>query len=319
MSSDEEFTDLSSVVAFMREQSQGLQDLRAKLEEEHTRNNNLADKLDKMTTDMRKLQERYSSDMDAKNDEINKLSTSMEVQKEYQASIIDELRFQMQSLRNKIDSGGSRNNLLTENGRNHNGNYGSGKQPMCELSPKKLTRHNSQDSVSSTGSSPCLLSRISSPHRAEFVWRINSFTRKLKKIRSNSYDEPSRSAPFTTGPHGYRLSMWAYLNGRGKGEDKCLSLYVRINAGEYDPVLTWPAKPCYTFYLISQSSDPNKRLDLVRVRDLSLKHGGIARPEKDDKSIIVGFDDFIVHEDIEKKEFLYEDTLFIRCVVEIAQ
>ena len=71
------------------------------------------------------------------------------------------------------------------------------------------------------------------------------------------------------------------------------------------------------FYLISQSSDANKRLDLVRVRDLSIKHGGISKPQKDDKSIIVGFDDFIVHEDIEKKEFLHEDSLFIKCVVEI--
>lgn len=303
----------------MREQAHDVQELRAKLQEEQTRNSKLSDKLDKMTNDMQKLQERYSNDIETKNAEIDKLEVAMETQKEFQASVVDELRFQIQSLRNKMDSG-NRNSTLNDNSRNHtnsSGNISSGKQPLSELSPKKLVRNNSQDSVSSTGSSPCLLSRISTPHRAEFIWRINSFTKKLKKIRSNSYDDPSRSAPFTTGPHGYRLSMWAYLNGRGKGEDKCLSLYVRLMAGEYDPVLTWPAKPCYTFYLISQSSDPNKRLDLVRVRDLSIKHGGIARPGKDDKSIIVGFDDFIVHEEIEKKEFLLDDTLFIKCVAEI--
>ena len=179
-----------------------------------------------------------------------------------------------------------------------------------------MFQNSSQDSLSSTGSNPSLMSRSSlPPQRAEFVWRINAFTKKLKRVQSNTYDEPSRSEPFTTGPNGYRLSMWAYLNGRGKGLDKCLAVYVRIMAGEYDPILQWPVKPCYTFQLISQAQEANKRLDLVRVRDLSIKHNGIMKPQKDDKSIIVGFDDFIVHEDIEKKEYLADDSLFIRCIV----
>ena len=88
-------------------------------------------------------------------------------------------------------------------------------------------------------------------------------------------------------------------------------------AGEFDPVLPWPIKPCYTFYLLSQDPDPNKRMDLVRVRDLSIKHSGISRPLKDDKSIIVGFDDFIIHEDIEQKNYLMDDSLFLKVVVEI--
>jgi len=319
VSSDEEY-DFSAAVKIINEQSKALEELRKELSEERTKNGLLTDKMENLSKDFQTLQEQYATNTDKRNEELEKFKSSLEAKTELQASVIDELRFQMQSMRNKIDSN---RGMLIENGnpaspaRNHLAS--SGKQPLHEvMSPKKLLRNNSEDSVTSTGSNPCLMSRVSTPHRAEFMWRINAFTKKLKRIRSNSYDDPSRSEAFMTGPHGYRLSMWAYLNGRGKGVDKCLSLYVRVMAGEYDPILSWPIKPCYTFQLISQCQDANKRLDLVRVRDLSIKHGGIARPQKDDKSVIVGFDDFVVHEDVEKKEYLLDDSLFIKCVVEIS-
>ena len=259
---------------------------------------------------------------DSQSNELHKMSEEMksfrnglEAKTELQASTIDELRFQVQSIRNKMDS----KRLAADIPNASPMRTVNNKPAEQHLSPTKkiMFQNSSQDSLSSTGSNPCLLSRTAlPPQRAEFVWRINAFTKKLKRVQSNTYDDPSRSEPFTTGPNGYRLSMWAYLNGRGRGLDKCLAVYVRIMAGEYDPILQWPVKPCYTFQLISQAHEPNKRLDLVRVRDLSVKHNGIARPLKDDKSIIVGFDDFIVHEDIEKKEYLAEDSLFIRCTVE---
>ncbi|XP_057307978.1 TNF receptor-associated factor 5-like isoform X1 [Hydractinia symbiolongicarpus] len=311
--------DLSSAVKLIKEQSEVLQQLRSKLKEEQQKNKAFESKLQKLQNDFEKLNFLYTGLADAKNEELEKLQNTFEVQKELQASVVDELRFQMQSIRNKFDT--SRNHLV------ENGATSPSKLPpsnpklvaLSEDSPKRVLRKNSDDSTGTTGSSPCLLSRLNTIHRGEIVWRINGFTKKLKKIQSGSYDDPSRSEPFTTGPFGYRLSLWAYLNGRGKGDKKCLSLYVRVMAGEFDPVLNWPIKPCYTFYLISQDSDSNKRLDLVRVRDLSIKHNGISRPHKDDKSIIVGFDDFIVHEDIEKKNFLLDDSLFIKCVVEVPQ
>lgn len=306
--SDEEY-NVKSAVALIKEQSKALQELRKELLEVRNKNAHLTEKIETISKELKNVTDNHNKDVEKNKKELDSLKSTFEVKYELQASIVDELKFQLQSMRNKIDSN---RGLLIEN----NGTPRSSKQTDFS-SPKKLLRNNSEDSISSSGSNPCLMSRVLSPQRVEFVWRINAFTKKLKKIQSKNYDEPSRSEPFTTGSHGYRLSMWAYLNGRGKGADRCLSLYVRVMAGEYDPILIWPVKPCYTFHLISQSHDPNKRLDLVRVRDLSLKHGGIARPQKDDKSIIVGFDDFIEHEDIEKKEYLAEDSLFIKCVVEI--
>ena len=289
--------------------------LREDLLKERNTNLKLTTQIDELTKTVRSNNDSHSNDLHILKEETKSFRNGLEAKIELQASTIDELRFQVQSIRNKIDS----KRLTTDIPNAIPARTVNNKSSEHHLSPSKkiMFQNSSQDSLSSTGSNPSLMSRSSlPPQRAEFVWRINAFTKKLKRVQSNTYDEPSRSEPFTTGPNGYRLSMWAYLNGRGKGLDKCLAVYVRIMAGEYDPILQWPVKPCYTFQLISQAQEANKRLDLVRVRDLSIKHNGIMKPQKDDKSIIVGFDDFIVHEDIEKKEYLADDSLFIRCIVE---
>ena len=309
--------DLSAAVKLINEQTDVIQELRSELNTEKDRNGSLVSKLDVLTNQIGTMISNYNNDIESKKKEIETLKETMEAQNELQASINDEIRFQMQSLRHKID-----NSKKVENGPtspNKSPLMNSPKLISLTEETKKVLRKNSDDSTGTTGSIPCLLSHSNTVHRGEIIWRVNAVSKKLKKIQSGSYEDPSRSEPFSTGPHGYRLSVWAYLNGRGKGAGKCLSLYIRVMAGEFDPVLFWPIKPCYTFYLISQNPDTHKRLDLVRVRDLSIKHNGIFRPKKDDKSVIVGFDDFIIHEDMEKKHFLFDDSLFLKCVVDIPQ
>ena len=306
----------------VKEQALSIAQLRDEVTEEKTTNARLATQMDELSVALKTMSDAHSKQLAQMRDEMRSLRNGLEAKSELQASNIDELRFQVQSIRNKMDS---KQRLANDTSANTSSpmhqrtvNKPAGIDPHLSPTKKIMFQNSSQDSLSSTGSNPCLMSRTALlPQRAEYVWRINAFPKKLKRVQSNAYDEPSRSEAFTTGPNGYRLSMWAYLNGRGKGQDKCLAVYVRVMGGEYDPILPWPVKPCYTFQLISQAQDPNKRLDLVRVRDLSIKHSGIARPQKDDKSVIVGFDDFIVHEDIEKKEYLLDDSLFIRCIVEM--
>jgi len=297
--------DMASAIDLIKEQAKIMEEMRKNLREEQNKNISLSKQLDELKIDVDKIKKKPSINKD----EVEKLKNMIEAKDELHASIIDELRFQIQSLRNKLDG---KNSII------ENGVLSPAKAKLNqEFSSKKNSRRNSEDSNGSTSSVPTLLSRVQTTYRGEIVWRINGFTKKLKKIQSGSYEDPSRSEAFTTGPNSYRLSLWAYLNGRGKGTDKCLSVYVRVMAGEFDPILTWPIKPCYTFYLISQENDVNKRLDLVRIRDLSFKPSGLARPQKDDKSIIVGFDEFVVHEEIEQKNYLLDDSIFIKCVVEI--
>ena len=160
---------------------------------------------------------------------------------------------------------------------------------------------------------------------SEQVWRISSFSRRLQRVQSGRSDDPITSEPFYTSAFGYKVVAWAYLNGRGKEEGKGLSVYACVASGEYDAILKWPIKPRYTFALLDQSPDAEVRKDLVRTRKVhdfkrdDARRKGIDRPGRDERAIIVGFDDFVKHEELERGHFLFDDCLFIRILVDIPE
>lgn len=159
----------------------------------------------------------------------------------------------------------------------------------------------------------------------ELVWRISSFSRRLQRVQSGRTGDPMTSEPFYTSAFGYKIVAWAYINGRGKEEGTSLSLYACVMSGEYDAVLSWPIRPRYTFCLLDQNPDSEARKDLTRTRKVhdfkrdDVKKKGIERPGRDEKAIIVGFDDFVKHEELEARNFLVDDTLFIRILVDIPE
>lgn len=159
----------------------------------------------------------------------------------------------------------------------------------------------------------------------EQIWRINNFLKRLSRIRSGRGDDPLCSEPFYTSAFGYKVSCWAYLNGRGKELGQSLSLYACIMFGEYDAILKWPIRPQYTFTLIDQNLEVEKRKDIERVRKVhdfkrdDVRRKGIDRPKREERAIIVGFDDFVSLEKIENGHYLVEDTLFIRILVQIPE
>lgn len=159
----------------------------------------------------------------------------------------------------------------------------------------------------------------------ELVWRISSFSRRLQRVQSGRGDDPMTSEPFYTSAFGYKIVVWAYINGRGKEAGTCLSLYACVMAGEYDAILHWPIRPHYTFSLLDQTPDSEARKDLTRTRKVhdfkrdDVRRKGIERPGRDERAIIVGFDDFAKHEELEPGNFLVDDTLFIRILVDIPE
>lgn len=158
----------------------------------------------------------------------------------------------------------------------------------------------------------------------EKIWKISSFYKRLSRIRSGRSDDPHCSDPFYTSEFGYKISCWAYLNGRGKELGRSLSMYACVMHGEYDAILKWPIRPQYTFTLIDQNPDVEKRHDIVRVRKVhdfkrdDVRRKGIDRPKRDERAIIVGFDDFVSMEDIENGHYVVEDVMFIKISVDIA-
>lgn len=157
-----------------------------------------------------------------------------------------------------------------------------------------------------------------------YLWTIHNFSRRLQRIQSGKAEDPIRSEPFYTGSPGYKLCVWIYLNGRGKSLGKAVSVYGRVTAGEFDPILKWPVRPQYTFTVFEQNSSSIERRDIVRTRRLheikreqSAKGGGIARPQTDERSIIIGFDDFVTHKELHSRGFLKDDVIFLKVEAEI--
>ena len=299
-------THLLLACKVIKEQNGLIVGYRDRLKQEETEREKIHQKLDSLVRDVDTLRVRYDHDKEDRIAESKKVADNLELQREYQAQVNDELRLQIHGIKGKL---------------NPNKDIVTDKPTPMSFSPLLIKKTDSErkrlNSEESPGSSLNSLFNRPSQHRAELVWRISSFSRKLRKIQSGAHEDPFISEPFTTGPYGYRVSVWIYLNGRGKGASNSLSIYVRVMSGEFDPVLVWPIKPVYTFMLLDQSPDASRRRHHIRVRDLSVKHEGIDRPRKADTSVIVGFDEFFVHEELEKGNYLVDDTFFIRVIVDI--
>ena len=159
---------------------------------------------------------------------------------------------------------------------------------------------------------------------SEQVWRITNVTRRIQRVQSRRGDDPTTSEPFYSSAFGYKMVAWIYINGRGKEEGRSLSLYACVTCGEYDAVLKWPIKPKYTFMLLDQSPDRENRKDLVRTRRVNdfkrddVRQKGIERPLPHERAIIVGFDDFLSHDELTtSRRYLVDDTLFVRVIADI--
>ncbi|EDO25839.1 predicted protein, partial [Nematostella vectensis] len=159
----------------------------------------------------------------------------------------------------------------------------------------------------------------------ELIWRVSNFNKKVARIRTGRGDDPVCSEPFYTSAFGYKISCWAYLNGRGREEGRSVSVYACVMYGEYDAVLKWPIRPRYTFALMDQNPDVEDRREIVRVRKVNdfkrddVRRKGIDRPKRDERAIIVGFDDFVGHDELETGTYLADDSFFIRVLVDITE
>ena len=168
---------------------------------------------------------------------------------------------------------------------------------------------------------------IGEKHTGQIIWKITGITRKVTRIHAGSSDDVTISDPFYSGPYGYKMAAWVYLNGRADFRGKGISVYVCPLCGEYDAILPWPVKPVYTFTLIDQNPDATKKRNHVKVRNiveiskkgdtaLSSK-GGIPRPQQGKKSFIIGFDDFISQSELASSKYIFEDTMFLNVKAEI--
>ena len=182
---------------------------------------------------------------------------------------------------------------------------------------QRFERETSRQFQALDQSTPSTLTSLpTSPSAAEMLWPIKNFSKRVRRVREGEFDDPLISEPFYTGASGYKLSIWLYLNGRGKNLGSCVSVYARVMPGEHDTILNWPVRPTYTFTLFDQSEGEKDNVVRTRkvndIKRVGGKHHGIDRPGGGDRSVIVGFDDFITHEQLERSNYLVDDCLYLK-------
>ena len=149
-----------------------------------------------------------------------------------------------------------------------------------------------------------------------FIWKIANYKQQFEQAVASPEDLAIFSPPFYTSQYGQKMRLKAYLQGRDRGKSTHLSLYIIIMKGDYDALLDWPFRQKITFFLIDQSEQkahrthqlsPNRSLPNIKVvfnRPTMKENLGIGNPC------------FVPHEALECREFIKDNALFIKAVVE---
>ncbi|XP_023319355.1 TNF receptor-associated factor 4 isoform X1 [Trichogramma pretiosum] len=159
------------------------------------------------------------------------------------------------------------------------------------------------------------LGKMSLNYSGTLIWKISDFSAKLAEAKSKEGVELV-SPPFYTSQYGYKLQASLFLNGNGTGENSHISVYIKILPGEYDALLKWPFAHSVSFTLLDQALVAEKACNIVEsfIPDPTWKN--FQRPSREPDSLGFGFPRFVSHEMIRKRQFIKDDTMFIRVKID---
>ncbi|KAM7441510.1 hypothetical protein ABFA07_009398 [Porites harrisoni] len=152
---------------------------------------------------------------------------------------------------------------------------------------------------------------------SQLIWRIEDYTRKLKEAKAGNSDTLF-SPTFTTSKHGYRLCASVCLNGDGKGKGTHMSVFISVLRGAFDALLKWPFDYRVTFYLLDQDDDHTHRKHIkftIKPNPCPENEPFLGRP-KLEKNASFGGAKFAKHEEIETRNYLKDDTIFLKIAIE---
>lgn len=140
------------------------------------------------------------------------------------------------------------------------------------------------------------------------LWKISNFHRRREDAACGRIPLVS-SPPFFTNRRGYKMCGRAYLDGDGLGKGTHLSLFFTLMKGEFDALLPWPFRQRVTLMVLDQS------LQQCHIQDTFCpdQHSSSFQRPVNDLNIASGCPLFISLDDLERKGYLKDDTLFV-CV-----
>ena len=149
----------------------------------------------------------------------------------------------------------------------------------------------------------------------EHRWKISGFSEVLRQAKTRQKVR-IESDPFYK--YGYKCNLILYPNGNGSRKNTHLSLYFVIMKGEYDAALPWPFHKNVTISLIDQQENLNDRMNIVKSFMLDSERINFARPVTD-KNTPLGFPEFMPQNQLKKRRYVVDDTLFIQVKVATPQ
>ena len=178
-------------------------------------------------------------------------------------------------------------------------------QQECKENKRKLEEVSARES-------PSLL-QISGVH----TWKICGFMEKMKQAKSTEQTQ-IKSPPFYD--HGYKFRLTLGLSRKTLSLPSFVTAYFFVMKGEYDALLSWPLpNKKVTITLIDQQEDPRQREN--RVITFASPYSlfeNFKRVENDgSKSLLDNF--FMMPDDLHKRRYVVDDTVFIQIKIDPAQ
>ena len=143
------------------------------------------------------------------------------------------------------------------------------------------------------------------------IWKIPQFSQR-KVDGENCQCTSMFSLPFYSGRYGYKMCLRLYVMGDGIGKGTHLSLFFVVMRGEFDNILQWPFTHKITFKLINQAGGK----DIVNTFQPDPMNNAFRKPTSD-MNTASGCPRFVSHTELETGGFIINDTIFIKCKIDI--
>ena len=156
-----------------------------------------------------------------------------------------------------------------------------------------------------------------------YIWTVTDFWKKVSRAK-NGREIEIESNSFYLGLHGYKMKLRMFPNGTKGGVNPYISLFFVLMKGQYDAILPWPFRYEGKFTVIDQNPDLKQRQNYST--SFSSGPNPIQRPKgrlfiagptfilrpKNEENKAWGFNAFLSHEELRKKSYVVDETLFIK-------
>lgn len=159
------------------------------------------------------------------------------------------------------------------------------------------------------------VAKLSTNYTGTLLWKITDWASKLGEAKTKEGLELV-SPPFYTSQYGYKLQASLFLNGNGPGEGSHLSVYIKVLPGDYDALLKWPFSHSVTFTLFEQCLENGSQGGVAESFVPDPTWTNFQRPSSQPDSLGFGFPRFVSHELLARRQFVRDDTCFLRIKVD---